>query len=193
MKIILGVLCFCLSFVSFAQQQAGDLALQFSGNFFSQRFEINNVPSRILGGNIYVKVGKFFTQNLEMGVKPNFFFTPDIKVNNQDPTKNQTTIKTSVGFGMYAAYSFLSANAKFNPYAGAEVNYQPSGDDAFVNLGPYIGVRYFVTERINIDTNANWLINLGSTYGNDIRNSGLNVSPALNINVGVGVVLGKIL
>jgi outer membrane protein W len=94
---------------------------------------------------------------------------------------------------MYAAYSFLSANAKFNPYAGAEVNYQPSGDDAFVNLGPYIGVRYFVTERINIDTNANWLINLGSTYGNDIRNSGLNVSPALNINVGVGVVLGKIL
>jgi outer membrane protein W len=193
MKILLGLFAFLISLVSFSQQQAGDLALQFSGNFSSQRFEIANVPARIISGNIYVKVGKFFTQNLELGVKPNFFFTPDVKVNNQDPTKNRTTIKTSVGFGLYGAYSFLTANAKFNPYCGAEVNYLPSGDEAFVNLGPYIGVRYFVTERINIDANANWLINLGSTYGNSVRNSGLDVSPALNVNIGVGVVLGKIL
>lgn len=193
MKIILGIFTFFITICCFAQQKAGDLALQFSGNFVTQRFEIDNVPSRVIQGNIYVKIGKFFTQNLEMGVKPNLFFSPDIKVNTKDPTKNQTTIKTNVGFGLYSAYSFLTANGKFNPYGGAEVNYQPTGDEAFVNLGPYVGIRYFVTERINIDTNLNWLINLGSTYGNSVRNSGLEISPALNLNIGVGVVLGKIL
>lgn len=192
MKIKLCVFFFYIAFVSFSQQQAGDLALQFSGNFVTQRFEINNVPSRIIQGNVYVKIGKFFTPNLEMGVKPNFFFTPNVRVNNQDPTKNKTTLKTSVGFGLYSAYSFLTANGKFNPYVGAEINYQPSGNEAFVNLGPYAGLRYFVTERINIDANLNWLINLGSTYDQSTRN-GLEVSPSLNLNIGVGVVLGKIL
>lgn len=193
MKKILSMLALGISVAAFSQQQAGDITLQFSGNFFSQRFEIADVPSRIVGGNMYVKIGKFFTQNLEMGVKPNLLFSPEFKENRQDPTKNKTTVKTNVGFGIYAAYAWLSPNGKYNPYGGAEINYQPSGRDAFVNLGPYIGLRYFITERINVDTNINWLINLGSTFGNDIRAAGYEISPAVNLNIGVGVILGKIL
>ena len=60
-----------------AQQQQGDLAIQFSGNYFSQNVTFNDTKIKSFGGNIYVKLGKYFTQNLELGVKPNVGFFPE--------------------------------------------------------------------------------------------------------------------
>jgi outer membrane protein W len=175
----------------FAQQQAGDLSIQFSGNYISQRIVIDNKTTKIYAGNIYIKFGKFFTQNIELGVKPNIFFSPRIETNPRDPNDTKTKLKASVGLGLYGAYSYLTADGKFMPYAGVEVNYVPSDDEATVNLGPYGGVKYFVTERINIDANVNYLINLASTYGNETRDLGLEIKPLFQLNIGVGVIIGK--
>lgn len=182
------------SFAASAQQEQGDLSIQFSGNFTSQTIEyrdFNNdgFKTKLVSGNIYVKIGKFFTPNIEMGVKPNIYFSPKITANTREPGKPKTTLKTTVGFGLYGTYSFLTADAKFMPYGGAEVNYIPVGSEATVNLGPYVGVKYFVTETINIDANINYLVNLASTYGNEVR--GLDISPLLQFNLGIGVIIGK--
>ena len=188
-KIYVLILFAVLSSEVYAQQQAGDLSIQFSGNYFSQSIEYNNIKRKAFSGNVYVKLGKFFTQNIEMGLKPNIFFTSKEKANPNDASDVKYSLKTTFGLGLYGTYSFLTADGKFLPYGGAEVNYLPFQDDATVNLGPYIGCKYFVTEKINIDANLNYLINLASTYGNSVR--GLDISPTLQFNIGIGVIISK--
>src|ERR671933_252512 len=85
-----------------AQQEKGDLAIQFSGNYLSQKVKFNGEEFKTSTGSIYMKLGQFFTQNLELGVKPNvfFFLQPDEK----DSKKQK--LKTNVGFGLYGTYSF---------------------------------------------------------------------------------------
>jgi outer membrane protein W len=185
-------LIFCvLTTAAFSQQQAGDLSIQFSGNYTSNSISFGNTSIKTRQGNIYLKLGKFFTPNIELGLKPNVLFSPDIKPDPKNSEKTITTLKTSLGLGIYGTYSFLTADAKFMPYGGAEVNYLPvSGGDATVNVGPYAGVKYFVTEKINIDANVNYLINLASTYGNETV--GLDISPLFQVNIGVGVIIGKL-
>jgi outer membrane protein W len=191
MKILYTIAFVLLTHCLLAQQQAGDLSIQFSGNYISQRIVIDNKTTKIYAGSIYLKFGKFFTPNIELGVKPNLFFSPRIETNPRDPNDTKTKLKTTLGLGLYGAYSFLTADGKFMPYCGVEVNYLPSGDEATVNLGPYAGVKYFVTERINIDANINYLINLASTYGNETRDLGLEIKPLFQFNIGVGVIIGK--
>jgi hypothetical protein len=173
-----------------AQQQAGDLAIQFSGNYNSQTIEFDGTRIKSYFGNVYIKLGKFFTPNLELGVKPNVFFSPEVEQNPRDPKKPKTTLKTRAGFGIYGSYSFLTADGKFMPYAGAEIGYLPVSEDATVNLGPYAGIKYFVTEKINVDANINYLINLASTYGNEFTD--VSISPLFQFNIGVGVIIGKL-
>jgi hypothetical protein len=193
MKNILTLLAVMASASLFAQQQKGDLSIQFSGNYFSQKVKYPTYTFKYGAGNINIKIGKFFTDNLEMGVKPNisfFQFTEAPVTTGSDKKKAETTFTTNFGFGIYGAYSFLTANGKFLPYCGVELNYAPSDEDATINLGPYGGVKYFVTERVNVDANISWLINLGSTY-EQVRGF-YDIRPLLNFNVGVGVLLGKL-
>ena len=189
-KIYILVLSFALISSAYAQQKAGDLSIQFSGNYVTQKVEYDGHKFKSFSGNIYVKLGKYFTDNLELGLKPNIFFSPKTKsLSKSDPLDIKYSLKATVGLGLYGTYSFLTADAKFMPYGGAEVNYLPFQDDATVNLGPYVGCKYFVTEKINIDANLNYLINLASTYGNDVK--GLDISPTLMFNIGVGVIISK--
>ncbi|MGE0770931.1 MAG: outer membrane beta-barrel protein [Cyclobacteriaceae bacterium] len=189
-KLLITAVIGITSMSLFAQQQQGDLAIQFSGNYFSQKVTFGDFESKYYVGNVYIKMGKFFTQNLEFGVKPNITFFPEDEfevVNNEVKTKRK--LRTNVGFGIYGTYSFLTADAKFMPYGGAEISYVPSGDESTVNLGPYAGVKYFITEKINLDANISYLFGLGSTYGttDDVKIGGL-----FNVNLGIGVILGKL-
>ena len=173
-----------------AQQQQGDLAIQFSGNYFSQNVTFNDTKIKSFGGNIYVKLGKYFTQNLELGVKPNVGFFPETESEIVDgEIESETKLKANFGFGIYGTYSFLTADAKMMPYGGAEISYVPSGDESTVNLGPYAGVKYFLSEKINIDANLSYLLGLGSTYG---QADNVKIGGLLNFNLGIGVILGKI-
>ncbi len=188
-KFYVLILSLVITASAYSQQQAGDLSVQFSGNYVSQNVKFDGRKFKSYSGNIYVKVGKFFTQNIEMGLKPNIFFSQKEKVNPNNENDIKYSLKATFGLGLYGTYSFLTANGKFLPYAGAEVNYLPFLDEATVNLGPYAGVKYFVTEKINIDANLNYLINLASTYGNSVK--GLDISPTLQFNIGVGVIISK--
>jgi len=189
-KLLLIIASSIVAFTVHAQQEKGDLSLQFSGNYYSQTVNYGSTEIKSSAGNIYMKVGKFFTQNVEMGVKPNVSFFPEVDSKIVDG-KIETTqkLKTNVGFGIYGTYSFLTADAKMMPYAGAEISYVPSGEESTVNLGPYAGLKYFVTERINIDANTSYLINLGSSYEDQ---GDLSIGGLFTFNIGVGVILGKI-
>lgn len=189
-KLIITAVIGLASISLFAQQQQGDLAIQFSGNYVSQKVTFGNEEFKFFAGNIYVKMGKFFTQNLELGVKPNISFFPEDEfevVDGEVETKRK--LRANFGFGIYGTYSFLTADAKWMPYGGAEISYVPSGDESTVNLGPYAGVKYFISEKINLDANLSYLLGLGSTYGTseDVKIGGL-----FNLNLGIGVILGKI-
>jgi hypothetical protein len=189
MKKVYVLILWLVSITTYAQQQAGDLSIQFSGNYSTSSIEIDGRKTKFFNGNIYVKVGKFFTPNLELGLKPNIFFTPKEKVNPNDEEDIKYSLKTDFGMGLYGTYSYLLPNGKVMPYGGAEVNYTPRGEDASVNLGPYAGVKYFLTEKINIDANLNYLITLASTQGNDTK--GVDFSPILMFNIGIGVIISK--
>jgi len=181
----------CLS--SFAQQQKGDLSIQFSGNYIQQKIKLDKFTQRYGGGNIFLKIGKYFTTNLEMGVKPNLNFSlvPKFVTNKSgEITQIKNDFSTNVGFGIYGTYSFLSNDGKMLPYAGAEISYAPFGKEQTVNLGPYAGLKYFVTERINVDANLSFLLNLGSTY--EEPKGDYYIGPMWNLNVGVGVLIGKL-
>ena len=184
MKKLIVPICLLISITTFAQQQKGDLSIQFSGNYFSQRIEFSGSEIKTQVGNVYVKVGQFFTPNIELGVKPNVrIFTQP-----KESDSKKSELKANVGFGLYGTYSVLLPDGKMVPYAGAEINYIPFGKESTVNLGPYAGFKYFVKENINIDVNGNYSINLGSTYGQE----GLSIHPLFMVNVGVGIIIGKV-
>lgn len=177
----------------FAQQQKGDLSIQFSGIYLSQKTKYDNYTDKSGYGTINVKMGKFFTDNLELGVKPFVtfsLFTEAPVTSGADKKAAKTEFKAQPGFGLYGAYSFLMPDGKFLLYGGAEINYVPVGEEATINLGPYGGAKYFITERVNLDANMSWLINLGSTY--TLPKNDYDIRPMFNFNVGVGVLLGKL-
>jgi hypothetical protein len=193
MKNIFTLCALVASLNVFAQQQKGDLSVQFSGNYFKQRVTLDDLKYKFGAGNIYVKVGKFFTTNLEMGVKPNVnmvLFTEEETTKSGEIVKTKSKLRTNIGFGIYGTYSFLTNDGKFLPYGGAEISYVPIGDEKTINLGPYAGVKYFVSERINVDANLSWLTNLGSTY--EEPKGFYNIGPLFNCNIGVGVLIGKV-
>ena len=190
-KILFIIAAIAVSYTSYAQQDAGDLSVQFSGNYYSQRTKFGDFDFKTFAGNVYVKIGKFFTPNVELGVKPNVSFFPELEfeLNDEGEIETKQKLKTNFGFGLYGTYSFLTADAKMLPYAGAEISYVPSGEESTINLGPYAGVKYFLTENINLDANASYLINLGSSYANQ---TDLEIGGLLTINLGVGVIIGNI-
>jgi hypothetical protein len=167
-----------------AQQEKGDLSIQFSGNYASQKIKFQGSSFDVSSGSIFIKFGQFFTPNIELGVKPNMLFYTE-----PDPgDSKKKKLKTNVGFGLYGTYSFLTADGKMIPYAGGEINYVPSGKESTVNLGPYGGVKYFFRENINIDANMNYSMNVGSSFGD----GALDIGGLFQFNVGIGVILGKL-
>jgi hypothetical protein len=193
MKNILILCAFLVSISVFAQQQKGDLSIQFSGNYNKQRYTIDDFKYNFGGGNIYLKVGKFFTTNLELGVKPNLamsLITEEVTSKSGELTKTKNKFTANLGFGIYGTYSFLSNNGKFLPYGGVEFSYLPVGKEKMINVGPYAGLKYFISERINLDANLSWLKNLGSTF--EEPKDLYTVGPAFTCNVGVGVLIGKL-
>ena len=144
--------------VLFAQQEKGDLIVRFNGNF-SKYGEADGTA------NINVKGGYFVTKNIEGGA--------------------ETTLMLGSGFsnvsvGAYGTYNFLTSDAKMVPYAGGRASLSVASvgefSNSFATVGAYGGLRYFMTEKVNIDT--------GLSY--DIGT--VNI---LMWNVGIGVILGK--
>jgi hypothetical protein len=173
----------------FGQQQKGDISIQFSGNYFSQKIEFSGTSTTSSSGNVYLKFGKFLTSKFELGIKPNLSFSPGIDY----ATGGRGGVDVSLGFGTYATYSFLTEGAKAFPYLGAEINMTPQGKDAegntntTTNVGPYAGMKVFLNERVNLDVGAEYLANISSSY----KSADINIGGLFFFNIGIGVVLGK--
>lgn len=123
----------------FAQQQQGDFQLQAQASYYSNSFAGQSFSS----GSLYFNASKFFTDNIEVGLSP-FFIISDAS--------------TTVNLSFFGNYSFLTDNAKLVPYGGVQFMLYNLGSDpdfSQVGFGFKAGLRYFVTENVNIDFGPN--------------------------------------
>lgn len=119
--------------VALAQQQKGDFQLQAQGAYYS--------TSGFDFGSLYFNASKFVTDKVEIGVSPYFTFSTE----------------TTVNLSVFGNYSFLSGDAKMVPYAGAGITFYNLGASAGSLTGLTLrgGIRYFITEQINVDIGPN--------------------------------------
>lgn len=183
---MIGIILFITN-VTMAQVAKGDREFQFSGSFFTT----TGTDVAFSSGNIQFKIGSYVTDNIEIGVAPTLTIstTPTF-----DPVtfaqENETN--ATLGLGFFGTYSFLSEDAKSMPYFGLQWfipdisgNEDPITGDITVQsfLGINGGIKYFITEQINIDFGANYLTGIGSsTEGGTIL-----------LQIGLGIILPKIL
>ncbi len=130
-KQLLFILAFALMFSApvLAQQEKGDFQLQAQGSYYS--------ISGFDGGYIFLNASKFVTQNIEVGA------SPIISISTQ----------TTVNLSVFGNYNFMLENAKMVPYAGAQLMLYNLGSDlgSETGFGFKGGLRYFITEKVNVD------------------------------------------
>jgi len=138
-KIICVLFLFLLTNTAFAQQQKGDSEIQISG--FATLVDGNGF------GSVFLKFGKYFTDNLQLGISPSLFFqTGDFG-------------DTTIGAGAFLNYSFLASDAKTVPYFGFSYRKEDIEEWDFDNgrIGAQLGFKQFVTPKTAFDVAGNYL------------------------------------
>lgn len=137
-KLFTLLVCMAFTGLSMGQQQAGDFQVQAQASYFSNSFAGQTFSS----GSIYFNASRFFTDNIEVGVSPFFNFGD----------------QTTVNLAFFGNYSILLDNAMLVPYGGVQVMFYNLGSDpdfSQTGFGLKAGLRYFVTENVNIDVGPN--------------------------------------
>ena len=106
-----------------------------------------------------------------------------------EPSIMLSSLFTQLSLGVYGTYNFILPDAKMVPYAGlrlstalrslkvTDINGGSTHDNkGSANFGVYGGLRYFITERVSVDS--------GLSY--DIGQ--INV---LQFQIGLGVIIGR--
>lgn len=127
----------------------------------------------------------------------------------------KSSLSTSYGINVYGNYGFITYDGKLYPYVGiigsvsqgiASDDYifpnptdagtpdkkvAPSGNASSILYGggAKAGVKYFLSERINLDLNINYSTNLYSTVNGDKVDIG--TGGIIQAFAGIGVMLGK--
>ena len=153
--LMLGLACSAL-----AQQQKGDVELQFQGSFFTTvGGDVTNSVGTILG-----KIGPFITDNIQVGIGPSLTIATTTTTTVDPGTgrliKNTAT-KATFGTTAFVVYSFLLRNSRAVPYVGASY-YKRDFSDAHDRgwIGGNGGAKYFFTKRTAADFSANYLFSL---------------------------------
>lgn len=158
-KIIILAVFTCSLSAAVAQQQKGDFQVQAQASYISF--------SGIDIGSIYFNASKFVTDNVEVGASPYVTISSFAGDTNAD-----------LNLTVFGNYSFLTANAKMIPYLGAGITfYGLGGDTSQTGLTLKGGLRYFVTERVNIDIGPNLVFVEGANI--------------FILNAGLGYIFGK--
>lgn len=165
-KLVLFVSALIVSTVAFSQVEKGDVSGTANVSFTNMKAEGTDA---ITMAQFNLRAGYFFTQNIEGGLTLSITNAADI---------------TSTGIGPYAVYNFLTADAKFLPYLGANFlnfNTGVDGADAINQVGGFGGVKYFLTEVVNVDASLNYTTWLGDYSGS-----------SLTFNLGIGINFGAL-
>jgi len=161
------ILFFALVLEAYAQQEKGDKVFRFNGSYAkygsADGFAFLNL-----------KAGYFITKNIEAGVEPTIMLGSGF---------------SQLSMGVYSTYNFITPDAKMVPYAGLrlsaalqslkypDINGVTSRHtNGSGNVGIYGGLRYYVTERVNVDSGISY--DVGS----------INV---FMWSIGIGVILGR--
>ena len=151
----LGLVC-----LAQAQQQKGDVELQFQGSFFTTvGGEVTNSVGTILG-----KIGPFITDNIQIGIGPSLTIAT-ATTTTVDPGTSRliksTSTKATFGTTAFVVYSILFRNARAVPYVGVSY-YKRDFSDAHDRgwIGGNGGAKYFFTKRTAADFSVNYLFSL---------------------------------
>jgi hypothetical protein len=164
--LLLAFAVIAVTTTAFSQVEKGDISGTASLSFSSQMPEEGDNQNST---TLFIRGGYFFTNNVEAGLTFLVSGSQDV---------------TATGIGPYAVYNFLTEGGKILPYAGANflnLSTNQEGADAINQLGAVAGLKYFLTEVVNIDTSLNYTTWLGDIGGS-----------ALQLNVGIGINFGKL-
>ena len=138
-KLLFLLLAISITSITYGQQQKGDSEIQISG--FVSEFDGN------FFGSVFLKFGKYFTDNLQLGISPSLLFqTGDFS-------------DTTIGAGAFLNYSFLASDAKTVPYFGLSYRKEDIEEWDFDNgrVGAQLGFKQFVTPKTAFDVSGNYL------------------------------------
>lgn len=164
MKNLLLPICICLM-MCFAIPQAS-AQVQKSDQNLGFGFDLNSIGSTQGAGNFYVSYTYFLTKNLSLGVSPRFGWikttSQSIDTTSASGGTTSSSSKTNIkGYNAFLNYSFLTNGGFVLPYFGAQftkVISKSPGQDAIAtnSYGVNIGIKVFLTERLNIDNNFSY-------------------------------------
>jgi hypothetical protein len=156
---VVCVLLLCAA-TGFAQQQRGDVELQFQAMYFTTVGQDYKVGM----GNIAAKIGPYITDALQVGIGPTVSIitttsaTPDYTTMS---VKYESDTKATFGSTAFIVYSFLMKGAKAVPYLGAQYfksDFDDSEDKG--SMGINGGLKYYFTRKTALDVSGNYLFTL---------------------------------
>ncbi len=136
-----------------AQQQRGDVELQFQGYYFTTV----GTDVTLGSGNLAAKIGPYITDNLQIGIGPT------LSITTFSASTGESETKTTFGSTAFLVYSFLMRNAKAVPYLGAQYfksDFSDSDDKG--SVGVNAGLKYFFTKKAAFDISGNYLFTLNT-------------------------------
>jgi len=147
----------------YAQQQRGDVELQFQGSYFTTV----GTDFTFGQGTLSAKIGPYITDALQIGIGPTLSITTTTDyTQGPAPTyalKKDTKTTTTFGSTAFFVYSFLMRNAKAVPYLGAtyfKSDFSKSDDKGSVGISA--GLKYYFAKKTALDVGGNYLFTLNS-------------------------------
>jgi hypothetical protein len=142
-----------------AQQERGDVELQFTGTVLSTTGRQLTTTS----GIVKAKVGYFVTDRVEFGVFPSLLFA---ETRVEVAGVSQTNRETRFGLGAFGAYSFLAADATTVPYLGLQfyrIDLTDENETGWAGVNG--GLKFYISRTTAFDVGANYLLGLGDEGG----------------------------
>lgn len=176
----------CALTTAFSQVQKGDSNIGIN----TQISSIVGLDAANASGTINFSYQYFVTDNISLGAGPLISF------NTQDEITS-----TTVGLNLFGNYNFLLSNGKTMPYLGAQFTITNSYTDIDASsytdvtnrsLGANAGIKYFISERVNLDGNLSYTSILSTTIETESTSTEVDGEGGLlQFTFGLGVILGK--
>lgn len=186
---------------AFSQVQKGDSNIGLN----TQVSSFVGVGSPNANGLISFSYQYYVTNNISLGFGPFYRFSNS---KTEGPDFETETWNDTFGFNLFFNYSFLTESAKVLPYLGAQFTYDGtfSGTDTYIagnysgtfqdiynsSLGANAGLKYFITDRVNLDGNLSYTAILSTTT--ETESTTIEGDPEgglLQFTIGLGIILGK--